>query len=103
MKGKYEKYSGRSSKVKPSCKCVLFVDKSVFFKKNSLVVHKGFLGVLHVFSRTTTPSPLKCTWQYCVTNNVDIIGAIIVAPVRYIYFRASVNIPKATIHRHWKK
>ena len=27
MKRKYEKDSGRSSKVTPSCKCVVFVDK----------------------------------------------------------------------------
>ena len=55
MKGKYEKDSGRSSKVTPSCNCVVFVDKS------ALVVYKGFLGVLHVLSSTTTPPPLKCT------------------------------------------
>ena len=32
MKGKYEKDSGRSSKVTPSCNCVVFVDKSVLKK-----------------------------------------------------------------------
>ena len=55
VKGKYEKDSGRSSKVTPSCKCVVFVDKSAL--KNSLVVYKGFLGLLYVLSSTTTPPP----------------------------------------------
>ena len=32
MKGKYEKDSGRSSKVTPSCKCVVFVNKSALKK-----------------------------------------------------------------------
>ena len=59
MKGKYEKDSGRSSKVTPSCKCVAIVDKSAL--KNSLVVYKGFLRILHVLSSTTTPPLLKCT------------------------------------------
>ena len=49
MKGKYEKNSGRSSKVTPSCNCVVFGDKSAL-KKNSLVVYQGFLGVLYVVS-----------------------------------------------------
>ena len=56
MKGKYEKDSGRSGKVTPSCNCVVFGDKSAL-KKNSLVVYKGFLGVLYVLSSTTTPRP----------------------------------------------
>ena len=55
MKGKYEKDCDRSSKVTPSCKCVVFVDKSAL--KNSLVVYKGFLGLLYVLSSTTTPPP----------------------------------------------
>ena len=37
MKGKYEKDSGRSSKVTPSCKCVVFVDKSALKKLFSRV------------------------------------------------------------------
>ena len=49
MKGKYEKNSGRSSKVTPSCNCLVFGDKSAL-KKNSLVVYQGFLGVLYVVS-----------------------------------------------------
>ena len=40
IKGKYEKDSSGSSKVTPSYKCVVFVDKSDL--KNSLVVYKGF-------------------------------------------------------------
>ena len=55
MKEKYEKDCGRISKVTPSCKCVVFVDKAAL--KNSLVVYKGFLGLLHVLSSTTTPPP----------------------------------------------
>ena len=37
MKRKYEKDSGRSSKVTPSCKCVVFVDKSALKKLFSRV------------------------------------------------------------------
>ena len=37
MKVKYEKDSGRSSKVTPSCKCVVFVDKSALKKLFSRV------------------------------------------------------------------
>ena len=37
MKGKYEKDSCRSSKVTPSCKCVIFVDKSALKKLFSRV------------------------------------------------------------------
>ena len=36
-KRKYEKDSGRSSKVTPSCKCVVFVDKSALKKLFSRV------------------------------------------------------------------
>ena len=45
MKGKYEKDSGRSSKVTSPYKCVVFVNKSALKKPFSCV--KGFLGELH--------------------------------------------------------
>ena len=47
-----------SIKVTPSCKCVVFVDKSAL--KNIFSRVQRVLRVVHVLSSTTTPPPLKC-------------------------------------------
>ena len=81
MKVKYEKDSGRSSKVTPSCKCVVFVDKSA--------LKKLFSRVQRV-SRCTT-----CTFKHHHSSPVKMHMTVlrdeqrrhycaVVAPVRYI-------------------
>ena len=62
MKGKYKKDSGRSSKVTPSCNCVVFGDKSAL-KKNSLVVYLK-TSIVHAVCR----SGVRCKSQTLQTR-----------------------------------
>ena len=82
MKGKYKKDSGRSSKVTPSCNCVVFGDKSAL-KKTLQSCIKGF-QVYYMQFQHHHSSPVKMHMTVLSEEQRRHYCAI-VAPVRYIF------------------